>query len=545
MPRVVKKRSFHDLKAKLTGIAKKIAFLSHPSSSQQKDKGKGTVPGDVPNGIAGQSVGVENGVSKEGEGDDGVENTGKSGKGKEKESLTGEDIGSGVGGKEKPTDLSMSVDHKGDDPAMPKDDENADEGRKAPQEGDERMDGTSGGPDTTQQSRPTVIITQEPEEDHPEEQESTSPPPAKQESTPQDGQQVVFMAEPEDLGRSSTFLSVPEDSPWAQEPEKEEEEGSGQRSGPASSALGPPAHTSNTATWRDVPGPSAVTESGTIVAGDGISNQRAEDILADPPGDDTMRTKMAKDVAFGGQGQGLGSVGDIMPSQAIIATSDSDSSSMPSPPVSITSYPGMASRQASYSSYTSDSHQQQTTGGDSPETFQQAGNKLQSSPQSSPRIQEQQPKTGFSPTQSPLATQDSGSFLASTSPKQVALSALPSQETSQRTGTSLHRHTSSASSVSGSSYSPRPGSSHGPGSGIKGHHRRRSSSANRTVIETRGATVQNLDDGRKRLNQYEFKQELGKGSFGSVELAVDMDTGKKYVSPLLRLLYLSSPDADS
>lgn len=68
------------------------------------------------------------------------------------------------------------------------------------------------------------------------------------------------------------------------------------------------------------------------------------------------------------------------------------------------------------------------------------------------------------------------------------------------------------------------------------HHRRNFSSP-REVKETLHARSQytnSQDDGAAihRINQYEIKQELGRGSFGAVHLAVDQ-YGNEYVRALL------------
>ncbi|KAH8921919.1 kinase-like protein [Atractiella rhizophila] len=58
------------------------------------------------------------------------------------------------------------------------------------------------------------------------------------------------------------------------------------------------------------------------------------------------------------------------------------------------------------------------------------------------------------------------------------------------------------------------------------HHRRKSSS--HSVKETHNAITTSNPDGSRTLNQYKFGRKLGKGSFGSVELVVDTDTGVEY-----------------
>lgn len=70
------------------------------------------------------------------------------------------------------------------------------------------------------------------------------------------------------------------------------------------------------------------------------------------------------------------------------------------------------------------------------------------------------------------------------------------------------------------------------------HHHRHQSSA-RTVKETlhaRSEYTNSEDDGAAvhRINQYQIKQEIGRGSFGAVHLAVDQH-GKEYVREIWNL----------
>jgi [calcium/calmodulin-dependent protein kinase] kinase len=65
-------------------------------------------------------------------------------------------------------------------------------------------------------------------------------------------------------------------------------------------------------------------------------------------------------------------------------------------------------------------------------------------------------------------------------------------------------------------------------------HHRRHASEHRVVKETldaRSEYTNNEEDGRAehRINQYIIKDEIGRGSFGAVHLAVDQ-YGKEYVS---------------
>lgn len=61
---------------------------------------------------------------------------------------------------------------------------------------------------------------------------------------------------------------------------------------------------------------------------------------------------------------------------------------------------------------------------------------------------------------------------------------------------------------------------------------RRSSSIPHVVKETLDASLSESDDGTRQLNQYCLKQVIGRGAFGTVELAVDTNTGEEYVRPL-------------
>ena len=61
-----------------------------------------------------------------------------------------------------------------------------------------------------------------------------------------------------------------------------------------------------------------------------------------------------------------------------------------------------------------------------------------------------------------------------------------------------------------------------------GHHRRLSST--HRVRESKGEQKSDAD-GARMVNQYKFVKALGKGMFAKVEMAVDVGTGKEYVSP--------------
>jgi [calcium/calmodulin-dependent protein kinase] kinase len=63
------------------------------------------------------------------------------------------------------------------------------------------------------------------------------------------------------------------------------------------------------------------------------------------------------------------------------------------------------------------------------------------------------------------------------------------------------------------------------------------------TLNARSEYTNSEDDGtaQHRINQYIIKQEIGRGSFGAVHLAVDQ-YGKEYVMPLIesrRILMLS------
>ena len=83
------------------------------------------------------------------------------------------------------------------------------------------------------------------------------------------------------------------------------------------------------------------------------------------------------------------------------------------------------------------------------------------------------------------------------------------------------------------------------------HHRRRTESKAREVKETlhaRSEYSNSQDDGGAihRINQYQIKQEIGRGSFGAVHLAVDQ-YGIEYVRLLdfKKLLQLEPSLGDS
>ena len=70
------------------------------------------------------------------------------------------------------------------------------------------------------------------------------------------------------------------------------------------------------------------------------------------------------------------------------------------------------------------------------------------------------------------------------------------------------------------------------------HHRRHQSSAKlvKETLHARSEYTNSEDDGGAvhRINQYQIKQEIGRGSFGAVHLAVDQ-YGKEYVREIRNL----------
>lgn len=70
------------------------------------------------------------------------------------------------------------------------------------------------------------------------------------------------------------------------------------------------------------------------------------------------------------------------------------------------------------------------------------------------------------------------------------------------------------------------------------HHRRNQSSAKlvKETLHARSEYTNSEDDGGAvhRINQYQIKQEIGRGSFGAVHLAVDQ-YGKEYVREIRNL----------
>lgn len=75
-------------------------------------------------------------------------------------------------------------------------------------------------------------------------------------------------------------------------------------------------------------------------------------------------------------------------------------------------------------------------------------------------------------------------------------------------------------------FPPAPSSPHAYPKRI-GH--RRESSTHR-VKETPNGLQRSTEDGEVMVNQYRIGKGLGKGGFAKVELAVDVGTGKEYVS---------------
>lgn len=67
------------------------------------------------------------------------------------------------------------------------------------------------------------------------------------------------------------------------------------------------------------------------------------------------------------------------------------------------------------------------------------------------------------------------------------------------------------------------------------HHRRSSSTGSRSFRETLNAYSVEDADGRRSVNQYVLGETLGRGSYATVEKAVDRETGDEYVSPLSSL----------
>lgn len=68
------------------------------------------------------------------------------------------------------------------------------------------------------------------------------------------------------------------------------------------------------------------------------------------------------------------------------------------------------------------------------------------------------------------------------------------------------------------------------------HHRRTSSTGSRRSFrETLNAFSVDAGDGTRNVNQYILEKELGKGSYATVQLATDRETGEKYVRTLLPL----------
>ena len=64
--------------------------------------------------------------------------------------------------------------------------------------------------------------------------------------------------------------------------------------------------------------------------------------------------------------------------------------------------------------------------------------------------------------------------------------------------------------------------------GFLKHRRNSSIQAPRDVKETLNAKSRDLPDGKRKLNQYVLQRDIGRGSFGVVQIAKDEDTGREY-----------------
>lgn len=86
--------------------------------------------------------------------------------------------------------------------------------------------------------------------------------------------------------------------------------------------------------------------------------------------------------------------------------------------------------------------------------------------------------------------------------------------------------------------------SRSPARGESRHHRRSSSqgtTGSRSFRETLNAYAVEAPDGSRSVNQYVLGETLGRGSYATVEKAVDRETGGEYVRrPLLLLLLLET-----
>jgi hypothetical protein len=79
-----------------------------------------------------------------------------------------------------------------------------------------------------------------------------------------------------------------------------------------------------------------------------------------------------------------------------------------------------------------------------------------------------------------------------------------------------------------SSSSQRSVSEYSTPQGFLKHRRNSSQHAPREVKETPNAGYQDLPDGKRKLNQYVLTSDIGRGSFGTVQLAKDQSTGREY-----------------
>lgn len=66
--------------------------------------------------------------------------------------------------------------------------------------------------------------------------------------------------------------------------------------------------------------------------------------------------------------------------------------------------------------------------------------------------------------------------------------------------------------------------------GFMKHRRNSSQNAPREVKETPNAGYRDLPDGKRKLNQYILTSDIGRGSFGLVQIAKDEDTGQEYAA---------------
>jgi hypothetical protein len=67
-------------------------------------------------------------------------------------------------------------------------------------------------------------------------------------------------------------------------------------------------------------------------------------------------------------------------------------------------------------------------------------------------------------------------------------------------------------------------------SGFMKHRRNSSQNGPREVKETPNAGYKDLPDGKRKLNQYVLMHDLGRGSFGTVQIAKDEQTGQEYAA---------------